>query len=219
MDLYKTILLIHIIAGTIGLLSGTVNIIRKKGDKFHRFIGKFFFYSMLTVGFSAFALSILHPNYFLFIVGVFTVYMVSTGFRYLALKELASNQKVKPIDWILTILMLLFGLLFVGFGIFILLTRQSFGIVFMVFGFIALLMVKADIKNYNGKTEFKNAWLLVHLQRMTGAYIAALTAFLVVNFPGGILPNYLFFVPWLLPTAILTPLIFKWSKKHLVKRK
>jgi len=49
-------------------------------------------------------------------------------------------------------------------------------------------------------------------------YIAATTAFLVVNLPQDILPGYLNFIPWLTPTVILVPLIFKWTRKYEVKK-
>jgi uncharacterized membrane protein len=216
--LFRFFLVIHIIAGTIGLLSGTINIIRKKGDKKHKLVGKFFLYGMLTVGLSAFVLSLMHKNYFLFIVGVFTFYMAATGDRYLSLKELRTTQKPKLIDWLLTVFMLLFGLAFIGFGIYHLSNSENFGIVFIVFGFIGLRMVGRDIKNYKGKTEIINYWLIAHLQRMIGAYIAAITAFLVVNgkYLDGLVPNY---VIWLLPTVILVPLIIKWTKKYQVTKK
>ncbi|MGB3949189.1 MAG: hypothetical protein WBM13_14475 [Bacteroidia bacterium] len=219
MNTYKVFLVIHIIAGTIGLISGTVNIIRKKGDRYHKITGLFFLYSMLTVSFSSFALSIIHPNYFLFIVGVFTLYLVSTGQRYLSLKNLANNQKPIFIDWALTLMMLLFGLVFIGLGIYYLMHQNTFGLVFIVFGTIGLVMVKTDIKNYKGKSEIKNVWLTVHIQRTIATYIAALTALLVVNFPNELLPNYLAFVPWLMPSAVITPLIFKWTKKYIILKK
>jgi hypothetical protein len=62
----------------------------------------------------------------------------------------------------------------------------------------------------------KNYWLLAHLQRMTGGYIAATTAFLVVNaqYSPVVLPSV---VVWLLPTVILTPLTIAFSKKYKVK--
>ena len=214
MEPYIIFLVLHIIAGTIGLLAGTINIIRKKGDKSHRLIGKFFLYGMLSAGFLSFALSIIHPNYFLFIVGVFTVYMVGTGERYLFLRKLDSNQKPKMIDWTLTIFMLIAGLAFIVFGIYNLINKDPFSMVFIVFGIIGLRMVFTDFKNYTGKTNIQNTWLVTHLQRMTGAYIAALTAFLAVNIK--FIPQYIIF---LLPTALLVPLIFKWTKKYQIMKK
>ena len=106
--------------------------------------------------------------------------------------------------------MLLFGLAFIAFGIKLFLQQEKFGIVFVVFGFISLRFMYTDWQNYTGKAKEKNYWLLAHLQRMTGAYIASLTAFLVVN---KILPGI---IVWLLPTVILTPLIIVWTRKYRV---
>ena len=216
--LFNIFLVLHIAGGSIGLFAGTLNIVRKKGGKNHKLIGKVFTYSMLTAGFSSFVLSVLHPNYFLFMVGVFTIYLVGTGYRYNYLRLLADTQKPKIIDWILTIGMLLAGLLFIGFGIKHLMANNTFGIVFIAFGGLGLNAVRIDFANYSGKIKAKNYWLLAHLQRMTAGYIAAITAFLVVNSnhsPIQLPP----FVVWLLPTVILTPLIFIWSKKYKVNLK
>lgn len=173
---------------------------------------------MLLAGSSSLVVSTLHSNSFLFIVGVFTLYLVSTGNRYIYLKMLGHSQKPTILDWSITICMLVTGIVFIIFGIHHLLTHNNFGIVFIVFGFIGLRFVRMDIGNYKGKVKAKNYWLLAHLQRMTAGYIAATTAFLVVNakyVPIALPPVII----WLLPTAILTPLIFKWSKKYYVKLK
>jgi hypothetical protein len=210
--LFKILLLLHIFGGGVGLLSGTINIIRKKGDKKHKLTGKFFLYGMLLSGVSALALSVMHPNYFLFIVGIFTLYMVSTGERYLFLKQLLNGQSPIFLDWILAGSMLVFGIAFIVFGIKIYLQQEKFGLVFLVFGYISLRFVYSDWQNYTGKAKHKNYWLLAHLQRMTGAYIASLTAFLVVN---KLLPRIII---WLLPTILLTPLIFIWSRKYSIQK-
>lgn len=214
--LFNTFLTLHIIGGSIGLFTGTINLVRKKGDKTHKLIGVLFVYGMLTSGFSSLLLSILHLNYFLFIVGVFTIYLVGTGNRYLHLKMLGNNQRPTIVDWTMTTGMLLSGLLFIGLGVLFLLAHNYFGVVFIVFATIGLRFVKADFSNYKGKIDGKNYWLLAHLQRMTGGYIAAATAFLVVNakYSPVVLPSVLV---WLLPTVIITPLIIAWSKKHTVK--
>ncbi len=215
--LFKVILLIHIVCGTTGLLTGSLNIIRKKGDKKHKIIGNVFAWSMLCGGFSALILSILHPNYFLFIIGIFTIYMVGTGKRYVYLKLLGSSQKPDFIDWLLTGVMLITGLTLVVLGINMLLSQKTFGLVLIVFGFFSLLFVRVDFKNYRGKSQIKNYWLITHLQRMIGAYIAAFTAFLVVN--AHLLPIVLPSVfAWLLPTFVLTPVIINWSRKYAVKK-
>lgn len=217
-NLFKIFLTLHIIGGSVGLFTGTINLVRKKGDKNHKLIGKIFAYSMLTAGISSFVLSILHVNYFLFMIGVFTIYLVGTGYRYIYLKMLGSDQRPKILDWAITIGMLLVGLLFIRLGIRHLLAHNNFGIVFIVFGTLGLRSAKTDFDNYRGKLREKNYWLLAHLQRMTGGYIAAITAFLVVNakYSPVVLPSVLV---WLLPTVILTPLIISWTKKYKLKIK
>ncbi|MCW3126835.1 MAG: hypothetical protein JWO03_2493 [Bacteroidetes bacterium] len=218
-DLFKMILILHIIGGGTGLIAGTINTIRKKGDRIHRLIGKCFLYGMLTSATCALILSVLHPNYFLFIVGIFTIYMTGTGVRYLSLKQLGDGQKPALVDWALTGSMLLFSAAFIGFGIYNLVQGKTFGLVFVAFGYISSRMVRSDIKNYMGASEIKNIWFVTHLQRMIGAYIAAITAFLVVNFPQDILPGRWSFAIWLFPSVVLVLLILVWTKKYEVKRK
>ncbi len=202
--IFKILLVIHILAGSIGLFTGTLNIIRKKGDTAHKKAGIFFLYAMLINGFAGFFMAILHQNQFLLIIAIFSIYLASTGQRYLLWKK--ATYKVQKTDWILSGMMLLSAIGFIAWGALLVFTHKNFGVVLLVFGCISILMVKQDFKNYNGKSNIKNFWLLAHIQRMTGAYIAATTAFLVVN--NSFLPNI---VAWLLPTIIITPLIFKWS--------
>ena len=215
--IFRIFLIIHIIGGATGLLTGIFNMIAKKGDSRHRTVGKIFLFAMLTTGLSSLVLSTINPSLFMFMVGIFTVYMLGTGNRYLHLKMLNENQKPKIIDWTLTIAMMLAGVLFIGIGALSVLKSNLFGLVFITFGFIGLLFVRHDFKNYTGKSHLLNYWLSEHLQRMIGAFIASTTAFLVVNakyLPESI-PLVLY---WLLPTIIFTPLIIRWANKYEVKK-
>ncbi len=215
--LYPYLLTLHILFGSIGLLSGSFNLLRKKGGSIHVKIGNLFVLSMLITGSTAFFMAILKPNTFLFIVGVFTIFLVGTGQRYMYLKKLGQGQKPKPIDWILSFSMLLAGVVFVSWGMIMLLTQQnSMGVTLVVFGLIGLQNVRKDLQNYRGKIKFKMYWLREHIIRITAAYIASFTAFIVVNqnhFPNGI-PEVVF---WLIPTVFLTPLIFKWVRQYAKK--
>src|SRR5688572_8723980 len=159
-DLFNTLLLIHIVGGSVGLLTGSFNLFRKKGDKKHRTIGKIFVCSMLMAGISSLILAVWHPNYFLFIVGIFTLYMIATGNRYIYLKLLGKNQKPTAGDWAITLLMLLCGVLFIVLGINLIFRPDMFGIVLIVFGGLGLLFVKIDFDNYKGRSKIKNYWLL-----------------------------------------------------------
>lgn len=212
--IFKVLLVIHIIGGSIGLIMGTINLIRKKGDKLHKKLGLFFLYGMIINGFAGLLMTLIHSNLFLFIIGIFSIYMAATGQRYLSLKGLLKGDKPKIIDWILSSVMLLFGFGFIIYGALLLVSSKNFGVVLLVFGSVSISMVYQDFKNYRGNSSVKNFWLLVHIQRMIGSYIAAATAFLVVN--NTILPGI---VAWLLPTVILVPLIIKWSNKYKIVSK
>jgi len=213
--LFKILLVLHIAGGGTGLITGAVNMARPKGDKTHKLIGNVFMYSMLTAACMALLLSIIHPNSFLFIVGIFTIYLTATGRRYLYFKNAAPGGGPQILDWILSIAMIATSFIFIGMGAWYLFRSNNFGIVFIVFGILGLRLGRADIFNYQGRSEIKNYWLTGHLQRMAGSYIAAVTAFEVVNWKylPLALPGY---VSWLLPTVLLVPLIVIWTRKYQV---
>ena len=206
MSLFTLLLILHIAGGTVSLLLGLYIILAKKANRLHVLLGNVFFYAMLLSALVALPLSYLHPNYFLFIIGVFTSYMLLTGKRAIGKKTVAD---VHWPDWLLSGIMLLFGLAFMAYGSYLLYRGNSFGIVLLVFGSISLFFVVQDTINFRGKSRFANNWLSTHIQRMTGSYIASVTAFLVVN--NTLLPGI---VAWLAPTILLTPLIIIWTRKY-----
>ena len=208
---FKILLTIHITGGAIGLLAGSYNMVTKKGTKRHQQVGLLFFYSLLIASLVALPMSFFHSNYFLFIVGVFTAYLLMTGKRYLSKKSI---EDVAKADWLLCLLMFLFGSGFIVWGIYLLIYGNGFGTVLLVFGSISMLLIWQDYRNFNGRSSIKNYWLTSHIQRMIAAYIASITAFIVVN--NTILPGV---VAWLLPTAALVPVLIKWSRKYAVKIK
>jgi len=210
-NLFIPLLIVHIISGSVSLLSGLANIIRKKGDGAHKQVGLVFVVAMLVASFSALAMSVLKENLFLFTIGFFTIYMIGTGVRYLKIKRRVIAKRVKWNDWILSVLMFFFGSFLIFKGIVMLTHINWFGTVLCVFGGISIMMVSQDIINLRGNSKYKNFGLLTHIQRMIGAYIASVTAFLVVNIdflPGAIL--------WLLPTFLMVPLIIVWSNKFKI---
>jgi uncharacterized membrane protein len=214
MSLFKVFLFLHIICGGTGLLLGSIILSLKKGNKVHKLLGKIFSVAMLVAGITSLILASMHPNKFLFAVGVFTIYMVATGWSYMYLKNIAKGQKVFLFNWLILIASVICSFWFLYIGISSLIKSNTFGIVLIVFGLICLLMAWQDYKIYNGKLKYKNYWLVMHIQRMVGAYIASCTAFAVVN-----APEKLSIVAWLLPGCILTPLLIKWGRKYEIPLK
>ena len=207
--LYSILLYIHIATGSLALLTGTINMVQKKGGIKHRKMGRFYVGSMLATGISALIMAQIKPNPFLFIVGVFTIYLVGTADRYIQ----PTLKKPSLIDWAYTVGMLVFSFIFILLGMSAAIQSNAMGWVMLTFGGIGLFSVFQDIKNYLGKNPARNYRLLTHIGRMVGGYTATVTAVLVVN--GDRLP---FAVPefllWLSPTLVLTPLSFYWIRQR-----
>jgi hypothetical protein len=124
------------------------------------------------------------------------------------LKNMLQGKKPKIIDYVLTVLMLIVSITFLYLGILNITQGNNFGFVLCLFGAISLRLCYIDYKMYNQKINDKLFWLKNHIGRMTGAYIAAFTAFLVVN--------NTFFNPilvWSLPGVIGTIFISRTIKK------
>lgn len=210
MSLFTVLLAIHIVCGGASLLLGAYVLSAKKGSRRHRMLGSVYFYAMLLAAIVAMVMACIHPNYFLFIIGILTAYLLLSGRQYIRKK---TGCGASFFDWSLTGVMLVFGLALIVLGGYNLIGSNMFGVVFMVFGAGALFFVYQDVQHFRGKAKIKNYYLTTHLQRMIGSYIAALTAFLVVN--NTILPGVL---AWLLPSMVLVPVIIRTTIRYKVDK-
>lgn len=196
----KLLLVLHVAGGTLALCAGALSLISAKGKKMHRKSGLIFFYAMAVVGGSAFLLSLIKSNYFLLAIAVFTTYLNFVGYR--ALKN--KSMKYTPIDWVITFFAVINA-------VYMVYTSQ---IVMLTFGSILLFVVFRNASSQFGGDEklkkLREKRLLMHLGNMCGAYIAACTAFLVVNI-NFVKPPWIL---WLLPTIIGVPFIILQSRKE-----
>lgn len=198
-----SLIIIHAVFGGIALLSATLAVIFKKGGKQHKLWGRVFFYSMLLCSFSAMITASLpeHESPFLFSVGVFSFYFLFTGWR--ALKFKSSSVEIKW-DKRIAFFMLLFAPIMIIAPVFM---YGAINIVQAVFGGALFVFAIQDLSLLKNKTKLQKNWLVQHLSRMLGAYISAITAFVVVN---AILPGI---VGWLLPGVLGSVLITFWNVK------
>ncbi len=80
MSASSPVLLLHICAATVGLLSGFLSMLLRKGGGLHRAAGNVFFVSMLTMSTTAvFIATFLRPNRVNVLAGLLTFYLVSTA--------------------------------------------------------------------------------------------------------------------------------------------
>jgi hypothetical protein len=222
MTLFNIFLILHVAAGATGLLTGLGSLLVQKGGANHVKSGILFYFAMLTVAVSSFILSVMHPNPFLFAIGVFTGYMTLTGRRYLTQKQKGLVNQTDNFEKILAMIMLVFSIGFILFGGYLIIKEQYFGSVFVFFGFISLRMVREDFNVIAQKMTAPTLWLRMHITRMTGAWIAAFTAFVVVNntkitdlFPSN-LSLLLNILMWVLPGVVGTFFIIYWLRKMKV---
>ena len=83
-------------------------------------------------------------------------------------------------------------------------------IVLLVFGFLAIALGYADFRSYKNNSATGKERISRHLTNMMGGTIAVITAVLVVNPPFE--PEWVW---WVLPTALITPVIFWWNRRTL----
>jgi len=194
---------LHAALGGLALLAGALAIAFTKGSKRHTLSGKFFFFALLCSAGLAIVIACIpsHFSPFLLAVGVFSLYLLLSGYRALRFKEIKIDLRV---DKMISASMLLVGISMIAVPI---LVSSKVNVVLFVFGGIGLLLAIRDLKLYRQPEQLKKRWLRLHLGNMLGAYIASLTAFMVVN---QLLPPL---VGWLGPTVIGSIYIVWWNRK------
>jgi hypothetical protein len=95
-------LLLHICAGTLGVLSGAVAISFRKGSRWHRITGMVFAISMLTLGASGAYMAFMKFQPGNILGGMFTFYLVATSWMTVKRKD----KKTSTIDWAALLLVL-----------------------------------------------------------------------------------------------------------------
>lgn len=205
----NTSLIIHVASGFTALLSGLIIFILKKGGRNHKTIGRVFFYAMLLVVFSAIVVAVINSNLFLILIAGFSLFMNYSGYRSI------KNKSLKPnfLDWTILIIGTVNTFLMI----------YSMNIILMVFGGISVALVIKEFRTFIKTTRNqpipKMAWLKRHIGMMMGTYLATITAFIVTAGPRTswyemIQPQWL---PWVLPTIILTPMIAFYTRKYVKK--
>lgn len=209
---YSVLLFIHIAAGSLALAGAAGAISTKVFDvkhKWHLLSGRIFFGGMALVFLTTLPMTLIRPNLFLFLIGIFSFYLAWSGWRK------AVNRSGVPgfPEYAAVIIMGLTGLVMLGWGGKLIYTADGNGITLIVFGGIGSSLSFSDFLQFRKGPLKGIARIRGHLVSMIAATIAALTAFLVVN-----IETDPVWIAWLLPTVIITPLIVWMSRRLLPKR-
>jgi len=177
---YSPILLVHICAGTVGLLSGTVALSLRKGSLRHALAGKVFVVSMLTMAAGAVYLAVVKHQPNNIGGGILTFYLIGTAW----LTARRRDGETSRYDWVLLLIPLVTGLLGWKNGLDALRgpTGEKYGVpggMHLFMGSVCLLAATGDVRMlvHGGVSGAKR--VARHLWRMCfGLFIAAGSFFL-----------------------------------------
>jgi uncharacterized membrane protein len=210
--LYKGGIAIHVLCGTLALITGLIAMIVKKGSKNHNRAGLVFYWSMFMIFVTTTLFFILYPSnlkfQFLMGIGVVSFYPNWSGKRMLAMKKGVNPTWADKLGgWLIGIS----GLIMIGYGILLTLhPNKNFGglnILFFVFGSLSLANAYGDLKIYLGYKEAeKMHWFFAHGGKMSGAFAAATTAFCVNIMPRYLpenTPDFVQIMIWIVPGVLI----------------
>jgi uncharacterized membrane protein len=218
----RGLVLSHVAAGFIALFIAPLAMATAKGGVWHRRWGNVWFWGMMAVVFSTFALMFFRFSLFLLVIAILSGYNALTGYRVLYRKQpTKTGHKPNAIDWGAAVIAIVAGagLAVYGFaGITGLLgqagytpngTPTAFFVLSIVFGLFLALDARSDVQSFTRAPADKNWWWFYHMSRMIGGYIATVTAFLVQNVSRH-LPAEWSWVTWIAPAVVGTALITIW---------
>lgn len=191
------LILVHAALGGVALVAGTLSLLTTKGSYWHRTSGSVFYYALLAsvILSLAVALTPSHYNPFLFQIGLFSIYFLVQGKRSLLYRRADHRFHY---DRLLHGLFCALGIAMVVWAFTV---PQGIHPVSLVFGLFAIATSVSALRALQTEEQIRQEWLLWHIRGMVGGYIAATTAFLVVNqwLPG--ISNW--FVPGIVGGSII----------------
>jgi hypothetical protein len=177
---YSPILVVHICAGSLGLLSGTAAMLFRKGFRGHVLAGRVFVASMLTMGVFAVYLAITRHQPNNVGGGILTVYLIGTAW----LTARRRDGETSRFDWVVLLIPLALGILTWMNGIKVVRSGASsqdgvpVGMSFFM-GSVMLLAAAGDVRMVVRGGVFGAKRIARHLWRMCfGLFIAAGSFFL-----------------------------------------
>ena len=202
---YGALLAFHMAGGSLAVVAGSTAMLVTKGGRLHRRAGRLFAGCMLAIVLDALLLAVLKPNTFLFLIALFSLYLVTVGWRAARL----GDARPQRLDWAMALGMLGVAVVMIVLGAAALGRGQSpRGPVLLVFSLIAIALSASDLRLFRRGGARGPGRIVRHLGHMTGGFIAAVTAATVVN--AGFLPEL---ARWLGPTLLLAPLALYWRYK------
>lgn len=193
---------IHASFGIICIVSGLLAITAEKRRGRHSNAGRVFAVS-LTFTFVAILLNIVvRKNVFMLGLGWLAVYTGIEGWRALLRFKGSLPHQPTVFDYLFgtSTLILSVGLFVFGVRVFIQ-SKNPMGFVCIVFGVLGVSVLRKTWQRYKTIAS-EQQWLKIHIDMMSAAFSAAVTAFLAVQFSGHL--GGFEWVVWVTPTLVLS---------------
>ncbi len=209
------LLIIHIAAGSVALLTALVALVTAKGGILHVRAGRVYAIGMTVIFLTAIPLALLGSSVFLLLIACFSFYLVFAGWRFARNR----SRRPRPVDWAAVGILGVTGLAMWGYAAVLAQSGSGQWITMLAFGGIAVALSVADGLFFNSgrganRRPANHRRIQRHLTNMMAGTIATITAVMVVNVSMN--PVWL---PWLLPTIVITPLIIWWNVRTALQAK
>jgi len=211
------VVFVHICGAVIGLLSGYMAVLFRKGSGWHGAAGTVFFVSMLGMTVSAaYAALFINPVRINFIVACLTFYLVSTAWRAAKRRDGGTDA----FDVIAMLFVFADGVAAIAFG----LTGHTDGMpiaAYFIFGSIALLCGVADIRMVVRGGVAGPRRIVRHLWRMCLALLIATLSFFpgqARNLPVSLRRTSIVYLPHILLAGLMIFWIVRMSRRKGVRQ-
>ncbi len=215
METIRFVLLLHVAAGSVALVTAALSIVTAKGQPLHRKVGTVYVFAMVVVSLTAWIVAVARPNPFLFLIASFSGALTLIGWRIATHRTGAVDRIDRGAAAFATVT----GILMILYGAWMVLGGAQIGIALAVFGVISVQSGVQSLGDLASGGLRGRVRIARHLQRMLGATIATTTAVLVQQVAPRLesigAPEPLLVLAWLAPTIILTPLIVVQSRRTL----
>lgn len=216
MSFLQFLLLIHVCGAVVGLLSGSLAMIFRKGSGLHRAGGTVFFVSMLIMSACAAYVAFARAHALNALDSSLTFYLVATGWITVKRQE----NKTDAIDWIglLMILAIATAILANGFDAAASPARSKGGYaapLYFIFGIIAMLFAAGDMRMLVQRGVSGARRIARHLVRMCTALLFALLSAYPGQarlFPPAWRESNLLFLPAILVAGAM--IFWRWRVTH-----
>ncbi|GAB4152171.1 MAG: hypothetical protein Fur0021_16720 [Candidatus Promineifilaceae bacterium] len=219
--LHRLVIVIHVVAGSLTLIAGVVNLLNKKGGRQHIRWGRFYFWCMFTI----FVTSLISLVFFVnsplvFLINVFAFYQVFSGRRVVLRKRLDLTRHVAKLDWGVAAGTSMFGIGALLWSISPLWggrEMNSLPLTMLVawFSCFTIYLAGNDIRYFQNPSNDRRWWWYHHMNYMIGSFTSAVTAVIVTNLHRlPFIPPEIGWIFWLLPGVIGLAVTFVWIRYY-----